>query len=129
MTGSLRVVVADDQTSIREGLVLLLGMVPGIEVAGAAADGPAALDLVARHCPDAILLDLHMPGLDGIETIRRLSRQHPQVAIVILTTFADDDAVLAARRAGARGYLTKDVDSADIARALRSAAAGLAATG
>ena len=121
----LRVIIADDQASVREGLVLLLGLVPGIEVTAAAADGQQALDLVAEHHPDAILLDLHMPVLDGIQATRRLSAEHPQVAIVVLTTFVDDASVLAALRAGARSYLTKDADSADIGRALHSAAGGL----
>ena len=121
----LRVIIADDQASVREGLVLLLGLVPGIEVTAAAADGQQALDLVAEHHPDAILLDLHMPVLDGIQATRRLTAEHPEVAIVILTTYADDTSVLAALRAGARSYLTKDADRADIARALHSAAGGL----
>jgi DNA-binding NarL/FixJ family response regulator len=121
----LRVIVADDQASVREGLVLLLSMQPGIEVAAAAADGRQALDLVAEHHPDAILLDLHMPVIDGIEATRMLTAEHPEVAIVVLTTYADDISVLSALRAGARSYLTKDADSADIARALHSAAGGL----
>jgi DNA-binding NarL/FixJ family response regulator len=121
---SLRVVVADDQASVREGLVLLLGLVPDIEVVGAAANGQEALDLVAKQQPGAILLDLHMPVLDGIETTRQLTRDHPEVAIVVLTTYVDDDSVLAALQAGARSYLTKDADRSDIARALHSAAAG-----
>jgi DNA-binding NarL/FixJ family response regulator len=121
----LRVIIADDQASVREGLVLLLGLLPGIEVTAAAADGQQALELVAEHHPDAILLDLHMPVIDGIEATRRLSAEHPEVAIVILTTYADDTSVLSALRAGARSYLTKDADSADIARALHSAAGGL----
>ena len=97
----LRIVIADDQASVREGLVLLLGGLPGIEVVGAAADGEQALDLVAEHHPDAILLDLHMPVLDGIGAIRRLTAEHPEVAIVVLTTYADDNSVLDALRAGA----------------------------
>jgi DNA-binding NarL/FixJ family response regulator len=121
----LRVIIADDQASVREGLVLLLGMLPDIEVAAAAADGQQALDLVAEHHPDAILLDLHMPLLDGIQATRTLTAEHPEVAIVILTTYADDTSVLAALRAGARSYLTKDADRADIVRALHSAAGGL----
>jgi DNA-binding NarL/FixJ family response regulator len=121
----LRVIIADDQASVREGLVLLLGMVPGIEVTAAAADGQQALDLVAEHHPDVILLDLHMPVIDGIQATRTLTAGHPEVAIVILTTYADDTSVLAALRAGARSYLTKDADRADIARALHSAARGL----
>jgi DNA-binding NarL/FixJ family response regulator len=121
----LRIVIADDQASVREGLVLLLGGLPGIEVVGAAADGEQALDLVAEHEPDAILLDLHMPVLDGIGAIRRLTAEHPGVAIVVLTTYADDSSVLDALHAGARSYLTKDADRTDIARALHAAAGGL----
>ena len=122
----LRIVIADDQASVREGLVLLLGGLPGIEVAGAAADGEQALEQVAEHHPDAILLDLHMPVLDGIGATRRLTAEHPDVAIVVLTTYADDDSVLEALRAGARSYLTKDADRMHIAQALRAAAGGLA---
>lgn len=122
----LRIVVADDQASVREGLVLLLGGLPGIDVVGAAADGEQALALVAEHKPDAILLDLHMPVLDGTATTRRLAAEHPGVAVVILTTYADDESVFEALRAGARSYLTKDADRADIASALRAAAGGLA---
>ena len=121
----LRVVIADDQASVREGLVLLLGGLPGIEVAGAAADGEQALELVAEHRPDAILLDLHMPVLDGIGATRRLVAEHPGVAIVVLTTYVDDTSVLEALRAGARSYLTKDADRTDIAQALRAAVGGL----
>ncbi len=121
----LRIVVADDQASVREGLVLLLGGLPGIDVVGAAADGEQALELVAEHKPDAILLDLHMPVLDGIGATRRLAAEHPDVAIVVLTTFADDRSVLAALQAGARSYLTKDADRTRIAQALHAAAGGL----
>jgi DNA-binding NarL/FixJ family response regulator len=122
----LRVVVADDQATVREGLVLLLGGLPDIEVVGAAADGRQALELVAEHQPDAILLDLHMPVLDGIGATRRLTAEHPGVAVVVLTTYVDDSSVLDALRAGARSYLTKDADRTDIARALHAAAGGLA---
>ena len=121
----LRIVIADDQASVREGLVLLLGGLPGIDVVGAAADGEQALALVAEHDPDAILLDLHMPVLDGIGATRRLAAEHPGVAVVILTTYADDESVLEALGAGARSYLTKDADRADIASALQAAAGGL----
>jgi DNA-binding NarL/FixJ family response regulator len=122
---SLRIVIADDQASVREGLVLLLGGLPDIEVVGAAADGEQAVRLVAEQHPDAILLDLHMPVLDGIGATRALTAEHPEVAVVVLTTYADDSSVLDALRAGARSYLTKDADRADIARALRAAAGGL----
>ena len=121
----LRIVIADDQASVREGLVLLLGGLPGIDVVGAAADGEQALGLVAEQQPDAILLDLHMPVLDGIGATRRLVAEHPGVAIVVLTTYVDDSLVLEALRAGARSYLTKDADRTDIARALEAAAGGL----
>jgi DNA-binding NarL/FixJ family response regulator len=121
----LRIIVADDQASVREGLVLLLGGLPGIDVVASAADGARAIQLVAEHQPDAILLDLHMPVLDGTETTRRLTAEYPQVAIIVLTTYLDDDSVLAALRAGARSYLTKDCDHTEIAGALRAAVDGL----
>jgi DNA-binding NarL/FixJ family response regulator len=121
----LRIVVADDQASVREGLVVLLGTVPEIEVVDSAANGEEAIRLVAEKSPDALLLDLHMPVLDGIEATRRLTEQHPGVAVVVLTTYVDDSSVLAALQAGARSYLTKDADCADIVQALRSAATGL----
>jgi DNA-binding NarL/FixJ family response regulator len=122
----LRVIVADDQASVREGLVLLLDLLPDIEVVAAAADGQEAIDLCGRHRPDAILLDLHMPGVDGIEATRHLSEHFPDIAVVVLTTYADDGSVLAALEAGARSYLTKDANRTDIAHALRSSATGLA---
>jgi DNA-binding NarL/FixJ family response regulator len=120
----LRIIVADDQAIVREGLVVLLGLLPGIEVAGAAANGEQALDLVASTDPDVILLDLHMPVLDGIEATRRLTERHPGVAVVVLTAYDDDTSILAALRAGARSYLTKDARRADIAQAIHCAADG-----
>jgi DNA-binding NarL/FixJ family response regulator len=122
---ALRIIVVDDQNSVREGLVLLLDLMPGIEVVTSASNGQEAIEQVERHQPDAILLDLHMPVLDGVETAKILTAEHPNVAIVILTTYVDDTTVLAALKAGARSYLTKDADRADIARALRGAAGGL----
>ncbi len=121
----LRIVVADDQASVRDGLVLLLGGLPDIDVVGAAADGQQALEQVAAHQPDAILLDLRMPVLDGIAATRRLTAEHPAVAVVVLTTYLDETLVLDALRAGARSYITKDADRTDIARALHAAAGGL----
>jgi DNA-binding NarL/FixJ family response regulator len=123
--GPLRVIVADDQASVREGLVLLLGGLPGIEVVASAANGARAIELVAEHQPDAILLDLHMPVLDGTEATRRLTAEYPRVAVVVLTTYLDDTSVLEALRAGARSYLTKDADHTEIASALRAASEGL----
>jgi DNA-binding NarL/FixJ family response regulator len=101
-------------------------LLPDIEVVAAAADGQEAIDLCGQHRPDAILLDLHMPGVDGIEATRHLSEHFPDIAIVVLTTYADDSSVLAALKAGARSYLTKDADRVDIAHALRSSVTGLA---
>jgi DNA-binding NarL/FixJ family response regulator len=124
-TAPLRVIVADDQASVREGLVLLLGGLPGIEVVASAANGARAIELVAEHQPDAILLDLHMPVLDGTEATRRLTAEYPRVAVVVLTTYVDDTSVFDALRAGARSYLTKDADHTEIASALRAAAEGL----
>ncbi|EXU69785.1 LuxR family transcriptional regulator [Streptomyces sp. PRh5] len=124
-TRPLRIVVADDQASVREGLVLMLDLLPDIDVVGSAANGQQALDQVAEHHPDAILLDLHMPVLDGTEATRRLTAEHPEVAVVVLTTYADDTSVLETLRAGARAYLTKDADRLHIARTLHSAVAGL----
>jgi DNA-binding NarL/FixJ family response regulator len=125
VSGALRIVVADDQASVRECLTLMLDLLPDIEVVASAADGEQALALVAEHQPDAILLDLHMPKLDGIGATERLVAEHPDVAIVILTTYTDDSSVLAALRLGARSYLTKDADRTDIARALHAAARGM----
>jgi DNA-binding NarL/FixJ family response regulator len=122
---TLRVVLADDQAVVREGLVTLLGLLPGVEVVGAAADGLAALELVAEHKPDVLLVDLRMPRCDGVEATERVRAEHPGTEVVVLTTYADDESLLSALRAGARGFLTKDADAEAIARALRSAADGL----
>ncbi|OLT12196.1 DNA-binding response regulator [Pseudonocardia sp. CNS-139] len=120
----MRVVLADDQTIVRDGLVTLLDLLPGIRVVGAASDGEQAVALVAEHAPDVLLTDLRMPGHDGVEATRRVRAEHPGTAVVVLTTYADDDAVVEALRAGALGWLSKDADAEAIGRALRSAAAG-----
>nr|WP_285487190.1 response regulator transcription factor [Amycolatopsis taiwanensis] len=122
---TLRVVLADDQAVVREGLVTLLGLLPGIEVAGAAADGEEAIALVAEHRPDVLLVDLRMPRCDGVEATERVRAAHPGTAVVVLTTYADDESLLTALQAGARGFLTKDADAETIVRALHSAASGL----
>lgn len=128
ITGVTRVLVADDQTVVREGIVMLLGLLPGIEVVGAAADGEEAVALVERHRPDVVLMDLRMPRVDGVEATRRIRAAHPETEVVVLTTYADDDSLFPALQAGARGYLTKDAGGEEIARAVadvRSGAAGL----
>jgi DNA-binding NarL/FixJ family response regulator len=121
---TLRVVLADDQTVVREGLVTLLGLLPGIDVVGAGADGLEAVRLVGEHRPDVLLVDLRMPRCDGVEATRRVRAEFPATEVVVLTTYADDDSVLGALQAGARGFLTKDADAEAIARALHAAAAG-----
>jgi DNA-binding NarL/FixJ family response regulator len=120
------VVVADDQSAVREGLVLLLGTLPGITVAGEAADGEAAVDLVAATKPQVVLMDLNMPGSDGVTATARITAEHPGTKVVVLTTYADDESIISALRAGALGYLTKDATRAEIGRAVVAAAAGQA---
>ncbi|GAB3966634.1 response regulator transcription factor [Actinoallomurus acanthiterrae] len=115
-----RVLVVDDQTVVRDGLVLLLGLLPGIEVVGSAADGEEALRLVDEHVPEVVLMDLRMPRVDGVEASRRIKAAHPSVQIVVLTTYSDDESVFAALQAGARGYLTKDAGADEIARAIEA---------
>jgi DNA-binding NarL/FixJ family response regulator len=120
------VIVADDQSAVREGLVLLLGTLPGIVVAGQASDGNAAVELVAATNPQVVLMDLNMPGTDGVSATRRISADHPGTRVVVLTTYADDESIIGALQAGALGYLTKDATRAEIGRAVLAAAAGQA---
>ena len=120
------VVVADDQSAVREGLVLLLGTLPGIVVAGEAADGNAAADLVAEVNPQVVLMDLNMPGCDGVAATARITAEHPGTRVVVLTTYADDESIIRALQAGALGYLTKEATRAEIGRAVHAAAAGQA---
>jgi DNA-binding NarL/FixJ family response regulator len=124
---AVRVLLADDQRLVRESLGTLLELLGGIELVGTAADGRQALDLTAQHAPKVVLMDLRMPRMDGIEATRLLRERHPEVQVIALTTFADDESVLAMLRAGARGYLTKDASSEDIQRAIVTVAAGEAA--
>jgi len=123
----LRVIVADDQRVVREGLTLMLGLIDGIEPVGAAADGEEALAMVAAERPDVVLMDLRMPRLDGIQATRRLAETHPHVGVVALTTYADDETVVGALQAGARGYLTKDAGAEQIRSAVERVGAGEAA--
>jgi DNA-binding NarL/FixJ family response regulator len=123
----IRVVLADDQRLVRESLGTLLGLLPGIEMVASASDGEEALALADEHNPDVVLMDLRMPRLDGIEATRRLRELRPDVRVIALTTYADDESVLGALRAGARGYLTKDASGEDIHNAILTVARGDAA--
>ena len=121
---TVRVVLADDQRVVREGLELVLRMLPDVDVVGTAANGAEALALVEATRPDVVLMDLRMPEVDGVEATGRLRAEYPQVRVVVLTTYADDESVFAALKAGARGFLTKDAGSEEIARAIARVAAG-----
>jgi DNA-binding NarL/FixJ family response regulator len=118
MNGPIRVLAADDQRVVREGLALLLSLLPGVEVVGTAADGEEALALAAELRPDVVLMDLRMPTMDGVEATRRLRAEHPSVKVIALTTYADDRSVVGALQAGAVGYLTKDAGANEIHQAL-----------
>ena len=119
MNQPMRVLIADDQRVVREGLALVLGLLPDVEVVGSASDGDEAVAMAADLLPDIVLLDLRMPRCDGVEATRLLRERVPQVKVVVLTTYADDRSVIGALRAGARGYLTKDAGGAEIRHALR----------
>lgn len=123
----VRVLLADDQRLVRESLATLLGLLDGVELVATACDGEEALAQVARHRPEVVLMDLRMPRLDGIAATRRLREHHPEVRVISLTTYADDESVLGALRAGARGYLTKDASGEDIRAAILTVAGGDAA--
>jgi DNA-binding NarL/FixJ family response regulator len=121
---SIRVLIVDDHEIVREGLQTLLSEEPDFEVVGTAGDGVAAVAMAESTKPDVIVMDLVMPGLDGIEATRRIHNNNPQARVLVLTTFADDQRVREAIQAGATGYLLKDVLKADLLRALRDAAVG-----
>jgi DNA-binding NarL/FixJ family response regulator len=118
MNAAIRVVIADDQRVVREGLGTLLGLLDGVEVVGTASDGDEALALAIQLRPDVVLMDLRMPHCDGVEATRRLREHDVGIKVLVLTTYADDRSVIDALRAGARGYLTKDVSAAEIREAL-----------
>jgi DNA-binding NarL/FixJ family response regulator len=120
----IRVLVADDQAIIRDGLATVLSLLPDIEIVGEASDGEEAVRLVGETDPDVVLMDLRMPVLDGAGATARITVEYPRTSILVLTTFADDVSILAALRAGARGYLTKDAGRAEVASAVRAVAQG-----
>jgi DNA-binding NarL/FixJ family response regulator len=122
----MKVVIADDQRVVREGLATIVGSLPDFEVVGLAANGTEAVELVEEYQPDVVLMDLRMPEMDGIEATASIRARFPDARVVVLTTYADDESVVAALSAGALGYLTKDAGRDDIRRALEAAAAGQA---
>lgn len=127
MSTPIRVVVADDQRVVREGLAMLLRLLPGIEVVGTARDGEQALALVEELKPDVVLMDLRMPRCDGVEATRRLRERGSATRVVVLTTYADDRSVVDALQAGARGFLTKDAGAEEIQQAIAAVVSGAAA--
>jgi DNA-binding NarL/FixJ family response regulator len=126
---AVRVVLADDHPMVRYGITAVLADAPEVEVVGEAADGATLLAAVAEHRPDVVVTDLDMPGMSGAEATRELRRQHPEVAVLVLTLHDDDESLFAALRAGARGYLLKGADRAELVRAILSVAAGEAVYG
>jgi DNA-binding NarL/FixJ family response regulator len=124
---AIRVLIADDQRVVREGLEMLLRLLPGIEVVGSASDGEEAVALAGRLRPDVVLMDLGMPHCDGVEATRRLRQRRAGTHVLVLTTYADYRSVVAALRAGARGFLTKDAGAGQIEQALRAVMRGEAA--
>lgn len=120
----IRLLLVDDQRLMREGLRTLLELEGGFEVVGEAGDGQAALDVYAATHPDVVLMDIRMPGMDGVEATRRMRQRWPEARIVILTTFNDDAYVFEGLRAGALGYLLKDLSGQELAQAVRTVAAG-----
>jgi DNA-binding NarL/FixJ family response regulator len=122
--GVITVVVADDQTTVRDGLSTVLSLLPDVEVVGEARDGAEAVELVRRVRPRVVLMDLRMPGVDGVAATAAIAADHPDTAVLVLTTYADDASIAGALRAGARGFLTKDAGRGEIAAAIRSVASG-----
>lgn len=124
MTHLIRLMIVDDQKLMRQGLRTLLELEGGFEIVAEAADGQAALDIYAELQPDVVLMDIRMPGMDGVEATRRLRQQWVGARVIILTTFNDDEYVFEALRVGALGYLLKDLSGEELANAVRAVANG-----
>ncbi|MFZ0667775.1 MAG: response regulator transcription factor [Acidimicrobiales bacterium] len=122
----MKVLIVDDQRVVRDGLATIVGAFPDTEVVGVAADGEEAVRVALEDPPDVVLMDLHMPRMDGVGATKAIKASLPATQIVVLTTYADDDSVIGALSAGAVGYLTKDAGREDIRRALEAAVAGQA---
>ena len=127
--GPVRVVLADDHPMVRYGITAVLADAPEVEVVGEAADGEALVEAVREHRPDVVVTDLDMPGVDGVEATKRLRSSHPDVPVLVLTLHDEDESLFAALRAGARGYLLKGADRAELVRAILSVASGEAVYG
>lgn len=125
----IRVLVADDHRLFRDGLRALINSMPDLEVVGEAGDGEEVVAKAAAVRPDVILMDLQLPGINGVEATRRILRSQPGVSVLVLTMFEDTDTVLAAMRAGARGYILKDTDEEALLRSVRAVASGEALFG
>ncbi len=124
MSDLTTILIADDQSLFREGLHTLLSVQPEFEVIGEASNGEEVLKLAAEQLPDVVLMDLRMPGIDGVSATRMLHEKFPQIKVIVLTTFDDDEDVFEGLRAGAVGYLLKDVPSSKLFEAIRAAAKG-----
>ena len=120
----IRVLVADDQRTVRDGLTMLVGLIDGVEVVGAACDGVEAVELAQTERPNVVLMDLRMPRMEGAEATRHIRAELPDTQVLVLTTYADDESLFPALQAGARGYLTKDASAEEIEQAIRALAAG-----
>jgi DNA-binding NarL/FixJ family response regulator len=118
--GTIRVLIADDQRVVCEGLSMLVALLDDIQVVGTACDGAEAMRLAEAHRPDVVLMDLRMPGVDGIAATAALRERAPAARVLVLTTYADQDAILPALQAGARGYLTRDASAEQIETAIRA---------
>jgi len=116
---TIRLLLADDHAMVRKGLQMFLSTQTDLQVIGEASNGQEAIERTAELSPDMILMDLHMPVLDGIEVTKRLKQSHPDVKVIVLTSFSDEDHVLPAIRAGAKGYLLKDIEPDELVRAIR----------
>ena len=121
---TIRVLIADDQPVVRDGLAMLLGLIDDVEIVATAADGIEAVERARAERPDIVLMDLRMPRLEGADATRQILAAHPETRVLVLTTYADDQFLFPALQAGARGYLTKDATAEEIEHAIRALIAG-----
>lgn len=126
---TIRIIIADDHTLLRDGLRALFASVPDIEVIGEAESGADAISKAEQLQPDVILMDIQMPGINGIQATRQIVSKQPEIGVIVVTMYKDDDSVFAAMRAGARGYILKGADQDEMLRAIRAVASGEALFG